>query len=113
VAEALRRDALLAIDYRAAARSGAASREQFQEARKRERALRRGATAHADLALAALDAAEGLFPRSADADVAFADVLRTAPAAAAEASWRPPELLPKRSDGGLVAPPPSLARSAP
>jgi serine protease Do len=91
VLEALRADALLALDYRAQARSGTASRAQFQETRRLERALRRTSTSHQDLAQAALDSAEQLFPRSADAELGFADVLR-ATSGPAPAPWSPPEL---------------------
>ena len=117
VLEALRADALLALDYRAQARSGTVSRAQFQETRRLERALRRASSSHQDLAQSALEAAEQLFPRSADAELGFADVLR-ATSGPGWAQWSPPELAryetasaPVSSARSSSVPPPA-ARSA-
>jgi serine protease Do len=75
VLEALRRDALLALDYRDQARAGTGSRELFQESRKLERALRQATAAHKDLAQSALEAGEQLCPRFGEAELTLRDLL--------------------------------------
>ena len=96
--DALRRDATLAFAYRTAVARPVRSREQFQELRSAERALQRTTTARQDLAQNALELAEQLCPRSADASGTLADTLRAslpspavgaAAAAVAEDGWWP------------------------
>jgi hypothetical protein len=95
LAEALRTDAALTFSYRAAARVGMASREQFQEVRRLEKAVRRSGTSHQELGQSVTDLAEQLCPRFADAPLTTADLLGpAAPAAAHEPRrnalvWRP------------------------
>ncbi len=72
--EALRRDALLAVSYRAAARA-VTSRERFQEMTRLERAARRSAASRQYLAQGAVDLAERLCPNTADATGTIADAL--------------------------------------
>lgn len=96
--DALRHDAVATFAYRSAAARTVGSREQFQEVRSAERALRRSAAARQDLAQNALELSEQLCPRSADAAATLADALRTPPPPAAAAGgatapgsegWRP------------------------
>jgi serine protease Do len=80
--EALRRDALLALSWRAQAR-GTTNRDQFNEARRLERSLKRSNAARQELTQVALEAAEQLFGRAPDRELRLADLLRAeAPAAA-------------------------------
>ncbi len=77
--EALRRDALLAVSYRAAVRAGMSSRERYKDVARLERAARRSAASRQDAAQSALDLAERLCPNTADATGTIADALLPPP----------------------------------
>jgi len=72
--EQLRRDALAAFAYRAAARDGGQSRERFDHMTRLERALRHSSAQHKDTAIAAGELADRLGPHGTDAPLPFADV---------------------------------------
>ncbi|HEY6098403.1 MAG TPA: serine protease, partial [Anaeromyxobacter sp.] len=73
--DALRRDADLVARLRAAQRAGAATRVQFDELSRLERAVGQLATARGELAQGALELAERLVPSDADPAGTFADAL--------------------------------------
>jgi serine protease Do len=73
--DALRRDALLTLRYRAAARESAATRESFQDAKRLERSLRQASSSRGPLGESSLDLAEQMCPRFADAPATLADAL--------------------------------------
>ncbi|HZS41323.1 MAG TPA: serine protease [Polyangia bacterium] len=79
--DGLRRDALLAFEYRAAAREGQRSRERYEHMSRLERALKRAAAAQRDQTQALTDLAERLQPHGAETAAPMAEVL-TAPAPA-------------------------------
>jgi S1-C subfamily serine protease len=116
VLDGLRRDALLATAYRAAAVRGVASREQFQEVARLERSVARGALARHDLGQTALDLAERLAGTawSDGGAVTVAEALRPLPPPAPAAP--PPQ--PPAQEPVLPAPVPAgapvpVAASAP
>jgi S1-C subfamily serine protease len=74
--ETLRRDALGAAALRDASRAGLGTRERYQDVARRERALRRVATARQDLAQAAADLGDRLCPATAEAKVTWAQVMQ-------------------------------------
>jgi hypothetical protein len=78
VAEALRRDALAAFNYRAAARDAHSSRERFEKAATLERALSHNAAMRRDLASLLSDLADRLSPHGKDATSALADAFTPA-----------------------------------
>jgi S1-C subfamily serine protease len=75
IVDALRRDALLATAFEAAARAGDGTRERFEQAARLERSLRRLAEARQDLALGALELAERTCPGDADTPLTVVDAL--------------------------------------
>jgi hypothetical protein len=77
--EALRRDALLALDYREAARAPQTSRERFEAASEKERALRRASSQRRDLSAQVLDLAERLHPLGEETAVPLADAYAVPP----------------------------------
>ncbi len=95
--DALRHDALAAFGYAALAARPVSSREQFQEVKSAERIVRRNAASRTDVAQNALELAEALMPRSADATATLADALRpldalrsgVAGTVAGPPDWRP------------------------
>ena len=73
--DALRHDGLESLAYRAADPKRGSSREQFQEANKRLRALKKTAASRQDLGQATLDLAERLAPQGSEAVVHLAEAL--------------------------------------
>jgi serine protease Do len=73
--DALRRDALAATSYRAAARLGMASRERYQNVTRLERGVRQTAASRQDLAQAGLELAEKLCPAAAEASGTLGEAL--------------------------------------
>lgn len=111
--DALRRDAVVAASFRAAARVQVGSRERFEAVARLERSVRKLAETRQDLAQNALDLADRLSPNDAEFGLLLADVL-VAPAEVAEA--RP--ALPAASDAATVpaskgSAPPDASRTAP
>jgi serine protease Do len=88
--EALRRDALLALDYREAARAPQSSRERFEVASEKERAVRRAAAAHRDLSNQLVELAERLLPLQEDTVVPLADAYAVPPLPPAQVPVSPP-----------------------
>ncbi len=77
--DVLRRDALLAATYRSAVLRGVSTRERYNEVARLERSVRRLVESRRDLAQSALDLADRLSPRDADATATLADVLAGPP----------------------------------
>jgi hypothetical protein len=95
--DAVRRDALMSVAYRTAARAGLDSREQFQKISRMERALRRTTASQADLGQAAIEVADRLCPATVDAPLSIAAALAAPPA-------------PRRSGGAKEGPATPAAR---
>jgi hypothetical protein len=72
--DALRRDAVAAFDFRAAARDAQRSRERYDHMTRLERALKRSVAAQREQAQAVADLADRLAPHGAEAQVGIADV---------------------------------------
>lgn len=71
----LRRDAALALRYRAAAQQGGVSRQRFDEMSRLEKTLRRMASDRKDLAQSGAELADRLCPNSADAGHSLVEAL--------------------------------------
>lgn len=88
--EVLRRDADLVARLRGAQRTGARTREQFDELSRLEGAVAQLASSRAELAQGALDLAERFGPDDEDPTGTFADALAPLPEPAATAAQRAP-----------------------
>jgi hypothetical protein len=115
IVDALRRDALLAAEYRAEARAGTASRERHREVVRLERALRHAASSRRDLAQLALEMADRLCPATADASSTLAEALvARAPAPERAAPEMPSPGVPlAASPRALAGPPGAHAKVGP
>jgi serine protease Do len=86
VLDGMRHDALAAFHYAQAARTGDASRKQFDEMSRRERAVKRAMGARRELAQSVDDLAERLVPKAHRQVVKLSDVLASPPSKAPAAS---------------------------
>ncbi len=100
----LRRDAALALRYRAAAQQGGGTRQRFDEMSRLEKTLRRAAADRNDLAQSAAELADRLCPYSADGAHSLAEAL---------AVPRPPSVAQHSAAHAEVATPSPVAVPAP
>jgi S1-C subfamily serine protease len=110
--EAIRRDAVVAASFRAAARVQASSREKWEAFSRLERSVRKLADARQDLSQSALDLADRLSTGEAELPLALADALAPGPpvpevAAAPAAAAAPPPAAP------AAQPAPAARQAAP
>jgi hypothetical protein len=111
ILDALRKNALAAFSYRAAARASLRTREEFNRVARLERALRNLTASHQDLSQNASELAERLAPHTLETPATLADALAVPPAPPSKPGVPSPSVVPVLTPAPAQTPPPREARN--